>query len=136
MHATESHAAFVERAYEEARSLLIETRDYIAGPSAAESRALEPADRLRLTMELARLTRRLTEATAWLMLQKGVAAGEISRTEAQSTDAARLEAESEPESDPISLARLPITVRALIDRTRRLHLHVVALQRSVAGAVG
>lgn len=136
MDSTASHAAFVERAYEEARALLIETRDYIAGPSAAESGALEAADRLRLTLELARLTRRLTEAMAWLMLQKGIAAGEITSTAAQSSDAARLKADSEPETDPISLARLPITVRALIDRTRRLHVHVVALRRSVSAAAG
>jgi len=131
-----SHAAFVERAYDEARALLIQTRDYIAGPSAAESRALEPADRLRLTLELARLTRRLTEATAWLMLQKGIAAGEITRADAAAADAARIEPDSEPEADAAALARLPITVRALIDRTRRLHGHVTALHRSLSGAAG
>lgn len=129
-----SHAAFVERAYDEARELLVQTRDYIAGASVAESKALEPADRLRLTLELARLTRRLTEATAWLMLQKGVAAGEISRAEAEKADAAQIEADVEPEPDAVALARLPLTVRALIDRTRRLHVHVAALHRSLEGA--
>ena len=119
MFDTTSHAAFVERAYDEARTLLIQTRDYIAGPSAAESRALEPADRLRLTLELARLTRRLTEATAWLMLQKGVAAGEISRADAATAEAARIEPDSEPESDAAALARLPITVSAIFTRSSR-----------------
>lgn len=129
-----SHTAFVERAYDEARELLIQTRDYIAGPSAAESRALEPEDRLRLTLELARLTRRLTEATAWLMLQKGVAAGEITRAAAEKAEAAQIEPDAEPEADAAALARLPLTVRALIDRSRRLHVHVTALHRSLDGA--
>jgi hypothetical protein len=130
-----SHVAFVERAYDEARELLIQTRDYIAGESAAESRSLEPADRLRLTLELARLTRRLTEATAWLMLQKGIAAGEISRADAEKTEAARLETDVEPQAEAAALARLPLTVRALIDRTRRLHVHVAALHRSLDGSL-
>jgi regulator of CtrA degradation len=129
-----SHAAFVDRAYDEARELLIQTRDYISGPSTAESRALETADRLRLTLELARLTRRLTEATAWLMLQKGVAAGEITPADAAKAEAARLEPDADGETDPAALARLPLTVRALIDRTRRLHGHVAALHRSLEAA--
>ena len=68
------------------------------------------------------------------MLQKGVAAGEITPADAAKAEAARLEPDADGETDPAALARLPLTVRALIDRTRRLHGHVAALHRSLEAA--
>lgn len=124
-----SHQIFIERAYDEARALLEDARDYMAGPSAADGRALAPADRLRLTLEMSRLTRRLTEAIAWLMLQKGVAAGELTREEAAAAEAARMgEDDPGPAPDASELVRLPLAARGLMDRARRLYAHVAALR--------
>jgi hypothetical protein len=127
-----SHGAFVERAYEEACALLVDARDYIAGASAEDGKGLAPGDRLRLTLEMSRLTRRLTEVTAWLMLQKGVAAGEITRDRAATTAAAQM-ADGDPgaASDDAALLRLPLVARGLIDRARRLHAHVAGLRASL-----
>jgi len=126
-----SYGPFIDRAYDEARDLLIATRDYIAGPSSDDGKALDPGDRLRLTLELARLTRRLTEATAWLMLQKGVAAGELSSMEAAAAAAAQLDVEPDSGPDEAAMTRLPLVARGLIDRARRLHAHVASLERSL-----
>ena len=129
-----SHAVFIDRAYEEARDLLVATRDYVAGPSNEEGKRLAAPDRLRLTLELARLTRRLTEATAWLMLQKGVAAGEMTAVQAATASAAEFDGGPEADADAMALARLPVTARSLIDRSRRLHAHVAQLRDSMSAA--
>src|SRR5690606_31632555 len=70
-----SHAAFVQRAWDDTYALLISMRNYVSGPSTVDARMLDPEDRLRLTSELSRVTRLLTEVMAWLMVQKAVALG-------------------------------------------------------------
>jgi len=52
-------------------------RDYVSGQSSKDANQLEPNDRLRLSLELSRVTRQITEIMAWLMIQKAFAAGEI-----------------------------------------------------------
>ncbi len=121
-------AAFIDKAYQEAGDLLVEVRDYVAGQSPAADQAPSPADRLRLTQALSRVTRRLTEAMAWLLVQKAVAAGEITAAEAAETDAAVLPADGLGEVDPTQdTGNLPLAARGLIDRSRRLYAEVAQL---------
>ena len=128
-----SHDAFVEQAYDDACTLLVAVRDYLSGPADADGRALAPAARMRLTYELSRITRRLTEATAWLMLQKAVAAGELGRDEAARAAAGRLALETEADeiAEDGTLAELPLAARGLIDRTRRLWARVCQIESSL-----
>lgn len=122
-------AAFIDKAYQEASDLLVEARDYVAGlASDPAEQALAPADRLRLTAELSRVTRRLTEAMAWLLVQKAVAAGEISSAEAAETEAAALPEGGLGDVDPTQdLGNLPFAARGLVDRSRRLYAEVTRL---------
>ena len=131
-------AAFIDKAYQEACDLLIEARDYVAGRSSeSAAHALAQADRLWLTAELSRVTRRLTEVMAWLLVQKAVAAGEITAAEAAETEAAALPAGGLGEVDPTQdIGNLPLAARGLIDRSRRLYAEVARLDsgRRAAGA--
>ena len=127
-----SHTAFVQRAYDDTYALLVSMRDYVSGPSSTDSQVLEPTDRLRLTHELSRVTRMLTEVMAWLMVHKAVAAGELSESEAASAPAARLEFTINEENDDLEgLGRLPLTARSLIDRARRIAALVRQLDDSL-----
>ncbi len=126
-----SHIAFVERAYDDTYSLLVAMRDYVAGPSSDDARVLEAADRLRLTHELSRVTRLLTNVMAWLMVQKAVAAGEMTRAQGASDPAAQLDFLYEDGASLEELGRLPLTARSLIDRARR----IAALVRQLDGAI-
>ena len=68
------------------------------------------------------MTRDLTDAMAWLMLQKAIEAGELSQKDANAEPAGNLgDKTDEPDvvEDAEGLMRLPITVRSLIDRSRR-----------------
>jgi regulator of CtrA degradation len=134
-------AAFIDRAYQDARELLVEMRDYVTEQSslanAAADKAADPAERLLLTQVLSRATRQLTEVTAWLMVQKAVAAGEITAAEAAETEAAALPADDLEERDSSDRnAVLPLAARGMIDRSQRLYNQVVRLDtgRRAVGA--
>ena len=130
-------AAFIDKAYQEASDLLVEARDYVAGRSSEPAdQAPAPADRLRLTQALSRVTRQLTEVMAWLLVQKAVAAGEITAAEAAETEAAVLPAGGLGEVDPTQdIATLPLAARGLIDRSRRHYAEVVRLDSGRRAAV-
>lgn len=129
-----SHTAFIQRAYDDTYSLLVAMRDYVSGPSSEDAATLDPNDRLRLTHELSRVTRQLTDVMAWLMVQKAVAAGEISAEDGAAAPAAQLElsAEDEDDDDMEGLGRLPLTARSLIDRSRRITALVRQLDAGMA----
>lgn len=113
---------FVERTYHDTYDLLVALRDYVSDDLPKEAKELETTDQLRLTEELSRLTRRLTDVMAWLMIQKAVAAGEITREEGRDAPAAQLEAldDSDYDDDPKALGRLPLSARGLIGRARQI----------------
>jgi regulator of CtrA degradation len=125
----ESHDAFLEKAYRETYDLLVDVRDYVAGGPAAEGEEIAAQQKLQLTYELSRITGRLTDVMAWLMIRKAVAAGEIGEEEAaaQSTAPSAFEDPPEVETDP---AALPLAARGLIDRMRRLEADVRRLEVS------
>ena len=87
-----------------------------------EAKVLAAPDQLRLTREMPCMTRDLTDVMAWLMLQKAIEVGELSREDANAEPAGNLGGQTdEPDEvkDAEGLVRLPITVRSLIDRSRR-----------------
>ena len=67
-----------DRTYHEVMDLLEEARDFArAGPNHPECRALEGVDRLIMTCESFRVTSRLGQCLAWVMMQRAVRHGEI-----------------------------------------------------------
>jgi regulator of CtrA degradation len=122
-------AAFVEKAYEDANVLLVELRDYVAGLAETKD-DMPPAVRLKLTTELSQVTRLLTEVVAWLLVQKAVAAGEITVEEAAGSEAAALPEDVSATAENRDLGDLPLVARGLIDRTRRLYRQVLQLDAS------
>ncbi len=124
-----SHSAFVQRAYDDTYALLLAMRDYVSGPSSVDASQLEPHDRMRLSLELSRVTRQITEIMAWLMVQKAIAAREITADEGARQAAGRLTlADDDNDTDMEELGRLPLTARSLIDRARRIAALVRQLQ--------
>jgi regulator of CtrA degradation len=72
----------LNRIFEETMALLIDARDYVLRYESAETAQLTPTSRLLVRRETMRITSRLTQVMAWLLVQKAVFAGEISRAEA------------------------------------------------------
>jgi regulator of CtrA degradation len=120
---------FLDKAYDDGFALLIEVRDFLKDEKAAIDAALAPNERVLLTEELTRMTRRLTDVMAWLLLRRSVAAGDISHRESLSHAATRLG--DDPPDEPVAAhRRLPLNVRGMIGRTRRLYGDVLKLKET------
>ena len=82
---------------------------------------LDPSDRVGFSCESLKVTTRLMHVIAWLLTQRAVAAGELSRAEAGESDR-RLGAASD--SDAALLLRLPHVAIELIRASEELYERV------------
>lgn len=122
---------FFNGTYDETMALLIEARNYIAYHDAMEHRALPPHVRLQISYESMRVTSRLTQVMAWLLAQKAVHAGEITREQAAGDDFALSGGDvctdpSGPENEA-----LPAGLRSLLERSHKLYMRVARLDEMV-----
>jgi len=113
--------AFFDRTYDEAMALIREAREYFA------ERQHQPASPSRAAVELVtscesmRLTARLSQIIAWLLVQKAVHAGELSRDDAIKPEH-RLGGRSVCEIEgPWSELGLPQRLQTLLERSLSLY---------------
>ena len=131
--------AFIEEAYQDTLSLMTELRDFLAEVKAApeDANADRPPDvRARIVKEISSITRNLTEAMAWLLLQKAAGAGEITPEEAETRADGLL---AQVDADRIAAAdgaELPLEIRGYMDRSRRLYDQVLSLREMVSKQTG
>jgi regulator of CtrA degradation len=110
--------------YTEAMLLADEARSYFDMSGRADRDSLDPIDRVGFSCESLKVTTRLMHVIAWLLTQRAVEAGELSRSQARKP-ARRLG--DAPDSDDALLARLPEAAVALIHATRDLYARVKRL---------
>jgi regulator of CtrA degradation len=127
MHERQTLEIFLDKAYDEGFALLVEVRDFLKDDKAAIDAALPAPDRVLLTQELTRMARRLTDVMAWLLLRRAVAAGEIGHRESLAHAAARLD-DDLPDEPNVAHRKLPLQVRGMMGRTRRLYGEVLKLK--------
>ena len=128
--------AFIEDSYQETLTLMTELRDYLTEIQASPSPAFDPQIRTRIIGEISTMTRHMTEAMAWLLLQKAAAAGEITSVEASQRADGLMTAEDAPREPAVKAAALPMEVRGYIDRSRRLYGQIRKLRESTDRATG
>ena len=115
--------AFLDTVYDEAFDVLVDLRDFVAS-DLVDRGAEIPTDSTTLTVqEVSRATRRMADVMAWLLLQKAVHAGEVDHEAAATHAASRIAPELFDPADPPpeALEKLPVALRGLIDRSRRVH---------------
>jgi regulator of CtrA degradation len=124
--------AFFDRTYDEAMALIREARDYFT------ERQRQPASPSRAAVELVtscesmRLTARLTQIIAWLLVQKAVHAGEISRNDAVKPEH-RLGGRTVCEIEgPWSELGLPQRLQTLLQRSLSLYNRIARLDDQAA----
>lgn len=124
------HGLFIERTYDETLSLLIEARDYLSAAGAEQT----GRDSLLWCSETMRLTTRLTQVMAWVLLRRAVANGELSEDEAV-TPENRLAGHGVclPSIAPESEAQLPAPLISLLSRSLSLYRRIDRLDRSLPG---
>src|SRR3990170_4081744 len=72
-----------EKVFREGMSLVEETANYLDGPGRLDARVLERHGAIAYATESMRLTTRLMQLASWLLLQRAIAAGEMTSDEAR-----------------------------------------------------
>jgi regulator of CtrA degradation len=117
--------------YTEAMLLADEARSYFDSAGREERDALDPFARVGFSCESLKVTTRLMHVIAWLLTQRAVESGELSR--AQAAAPSRRLGEG-PESDEALLPRLPEAARTLIEASRDLFARIQRLDEHGAAS--
>jgi regulator of CtrA degradation len=126
---------FIDKAYEETMSLLVEARNYVAYQEASDQRSLPPTLRLQVSYESMRVTSRLTQVMAWMLAQKAFYAGEMSQARAVGEEFALSGGHVCSDPSGPDNAELPTGLRSLLERSHRLYMRVGRLEEMVRQAV-
>ena len=106
--------------YSEGMALVEETASYLDGPGRLASKALPRMASVLYAAESMRLTTRLMQVASWLLLQRAVNEGEISKENARSEkEKVKFSATPSERGGP-GYDQLPETLRAYIDKGDRL----------------
>ena len=118
--------------FREGMGLVEETATYLDGKGREESRRLTRSGSLAYATESMRLTTRLMQLASWLLLQRAVGEGELSRLQAE-RDKARINLrDMQPPSSEETLLDLPQGLSALITRSLRLQERICHLDRQIS----
>lgn len=122
---------YFRRTYDEALALVEEARNYVAYVEPRDRRGRDNRSRLGISCESMRVTSRLTQVMAWLLMQRAVAAGEISQDEAISPDN-RLGAQDVCLSDRTYVPNdIPKSLKSLLDRSLSLYIRISRLENQI-----
>lgn len=125
---------FIDRTFDEALALLEEIRSYILYEERADRAELPPAERVRQSLEATRMTARLTNVMAWLLLQKAAAAGEIDEGERRKKENRLGGREACIEGDAEGGVGLPDRMQELLDKSQLMYVRVARLDDMLATA--
>jgi regulator of CtrA degradation len=121
--------------FREGMGLVEETATYLDGKGREDSRRLSRHAALAYATESMRLTTRLMQLASWLLLQRAVGEGELSRIQAE-RDKARINLkDTQPASSEESVAELPHGLRGLIARSRRIQERICHLDRQITASL-
>ena len=120
----------VDSLYVEAMVLADEARSYFDRNGRDDRESLDPLLRVGFSCESLKVTTRLMHVIAWLLTQRAVAAGELTRSQAGESERRLGPA---PESDEALLPRLPQAAMDLIRASEELYGRVLRLDEGSFG---
>ena len=125
-----AQTAIFTRTYDETLDMIVETRNYMAHVTPRVAPRPRHPD-MRFSCEALRVTSRLTQVMAWLMLQRAVTCGEISPEEA-CQDCNRLSGQDVClDTNAMEDDTLPPGLRSLLARSYHLYQRVSRLEEMV-----
>ena len=120
-----------EKVFKEGMGLVEETANYLDGQGRVDARALDRPGAIAYATESMRLTTRLMQLASWLLLQRAIAAGEMTRDEnVQNKARVNLSEIGAGNTIPGSDA-MPEGLCELVDRSLRLHERVIVLDSMI-----
>lgn len=119
--------AYFDNTLGEAMALAREAREYLAYHDSDDTSKMSAKARLAASCEAMRLTARLTQVVAWLLVQKAVHAGELTREQAAQPRYRLGGQEVCDETRPLADEPLPDGLTDLLARSHRLYQRVARL---------
>ena len=119
------------RTYDETLNMIVEARNYMAYMEPRARRYTGGIPDLKISCEALRVTSRLTQVMAWLMLQRAVQYGEIELAEACSESNRLAGRDVCLDTTADSDHSLPVGLRSLLERSYRLYQRVSRLEEMV-----
>ncbi|GKX35077.1 DUF1465 family protein [Hoeflea sp. WL0058] len=117
--------------YSEGMQLVEETAAYLDGPGRQESKALPRLASVLYAAESMRLTTRLMQLASWLLLQRAVNTGEMTREQVIAEKSkVRLDSFACDPSAP-GWTELPLEFRVLVERSLRVQSRVALLDSEI-----
>ena len=119
--------AYFNNTFVEAMALARDARDYLVRHEGKDHKTLSPTARLAACCESMRVTTRIAQIIAWLLVQKAIHAGEIAREEAAE---ARYRLGGQrvcAATAPFAGEAVPDRLAELLDRSHRLYMRVARL---------
>ncbi len=127
MNDAATSVAYFDSTLQEAMTLTREARDYLAYQKKSDLDKLSPVGRMVASCESMRVTARVSQVVAWLLVQKAVHAGEITRDEAAEPQY-RLSGHGVcEENEAVAEEALPERLVELLDRSLKLYQRVSRL---------
>ena len=117
--------------FREGMGLVEETATYLDGKGREDSMRLAKQAALVYATESMRLTTRLMQLASWLLLQRAVGEGELSRLQAERDKARITLKDMQAPSSEDSIAHLPQGLLALIARSLRIQERICHLDRQI-----
>ena len=116
--------------FRDGMKLVEETASYLDGPGRKDSKRLERATALTYATESMRLTTRLMQLASWLLLHRAVNEGEMSLAQANK-EKTKVKLTAGDSIDETAISVLPVPLRGLIERARKLHDAVRRLDATI-----
>lgn len=117
--------------FREGMSLVEEAASYLDGDGRLDAKVLPRTEALAYAAESMRLTTRLMQIASWLLLQRAVNQGELTRHQAASNRHRVKLREQELASAPELFQRLPLRLRELSLQSLRLQARIIHLDRLI-----
>ena len=121
--------AFINMRLQGARELLHTTHDYIKWQAPLDIQRMNPQEIYKVSCEAMRVTIRMTQIMAWLLLQKSILSGELSREESLSEEYRVLRGNQCLESASETDEDLPPRLRELLKESRDLYVRILRLDK-------
>lgn len=122
---------FFCRTYDETMSLMVEARNYMAYVERRERERVGLTTGLRMSCEAMRVTSRLTQVMAWLLIQRAVHEGELEAAEALAEQHRLSGIDVCLDDSATRDENLPGGLRSLLDRSFNLYLRVSRLEQQM-----
>jgi regulator of CtrA degradation len=123
-----------DKVFKEGMGLVEETANYLDGPGRLDSRGLDRQGAIAYATESMRLTTRLMQLASWLLVQRAIALGEVTR-DAEVKEKSKVNLADIGEGHAIPGGeKIPDGLKELVQRSLRLHERITVLDQMIREA--